>query len=677
MFARLLNLPCRLRPAVMLGLGYLFLCQLLRGGLLVANAGSAGWGWSTLGAMFSGLGFDLAMACLFALPIAWLGAIWPAAWWSGWRSAPLHLAWCGGLWLLTFFKVSEILFWSEFGVRFNFIAVDYLVYTTEVAANIHQSYPLPAILGGITVLVVAAFVLLRRSGLVCDGLPCPSTGRARWGFPAALSSALALLLVAAWGVGRQDSRSTGVRAGVAEELVAGLRHMGSLQPDWSNVVDTELGKNGEYAFLAAFWSNKLPWAQFYLSGDRPVDDLRREMAADGVLLNGKDVTCAIPAAEHPRRLNVIQITVESLSAKYVGAFGVLDAEDGVDYGKLGLTPNLDRLARESLWFGNAFAGGTRTVRGMEALTLSIPPIPGQSVLRRDGCERLGTLGSALARNGYDTAFIYGGDGFFDNMSYFFSANGYRVVDRPAQEARGVTPTFANAWGACDEDALAWSVAEADRAHAEGRPFHHFIMTTSNHRPYTWPEGRIPPSLKGRHGGVAYTDHAIGAFLESARSKPWFKDTVFVIVADHGASVAGKRELEVAKYHIPMLIWSPAHIAPRRVDHLVAQVDLAPTLMALLGLPHTSTFLGADALSPAYRPRAFISNYQKVGLVRDGILTVLKPVRQVAQYEVDLRTGALRPLAAPRPDLIEAARAYYQGADDLFAHGKLRHDDGPR
>ncbi len=667
------KVPCRLRPGVLLALGYVVLCQALRLGLLVASAGAVDWGLGTLGALVSGLGFDLAMAAVFALPLAWLGALWPSAWWSGWRSLPLHLAWCGGLWLLTFFKVSEILFWAEFGVRFNFIAVDYLVYTTEVVANIHQSYPLPAILAGVTALVAGAFLALRRAGLACDGAPCPAVGRARWAFPAGLSSVLALLLAVAWGVGRHDTRSTGVSAGVAEELVAGLRHMGSLQPERANVVETELGKNGEYAFLAAFWSNRLPWSQFYVSGADPVGELRRELAADGVPLNGKDVRCAVPASAHPRRLNVIQITVESLSAKYVGAFGVVDPEDGADYAKLGLTPNLDRLSRESLWFSNAFAGGTRTVRGMEALTLSIPPIPGQSVLRRDGCERLGTLGSALAGNGYDTAFIYGGDGFFDNMSYFFSANGYRVVDRPAQEARGVRPGFANAWGACDEDAFAWSVAEADRAHAEGRPFHHFIMTTSNHRPYTWPAGRISPALTGRNGGVAYTDHAIGAFLEAARAKPWFKDTVFVIVADHGASVAGKRDLEVAKYHVPMLVWSPAHVAPRRVDHLVAQVDLAPTLMALLGLPHTSTFLGSDALSPSYRPRAFISNYQKVGMVRDGVLTVLKPVRQVAQYAVDLRTGALTPLAAPRPDLVEATRAYYEGADFLFAHGKLRHD----
>lgn len=213
--------------------------------MLVANATSAGWGWSTLGAFLVGFGFDLAMACLLALPVAWLGAAWPAAWWKGWRSVPLHLAWCGGLWLLTFFKVSEILFWSEFGVRFNFIAVDYLVYTTEVVANIHQSYPLPAILGGITVAVAGAFVLLRRHGMVGDGVPCPSVGRARWGFPAALTAVLTLLLGGAWGVGRHDTRATGVSAGVAEELVAGLRHMGSLQPEWANVVDTELGKNGE------------------------------------------------------------------------------------------------------------------------------------------------------------------------------------------------------------------------------------------------------------------------------------------------------------------------------------------------------------------------------------------------------------------------------------------------
>lgn len=656
---------------MLLALSYAAICQLLRLGLLVANAGSVSWGPGTFAALLTGLLLDLMMAGLFALPMAWLGAFWPAGAFSGWRSLPLHLAWCGGLWFLSFAKVSEILFWEEFGVRFNFIAVDYLVYTTEVVANIHQSYPIGLIVGALTAAVAGYFLWLRRRGMVCDGAPCPCEGRSRWGLPALLSILLVTLLGAAWGKGRQEVEVGRLSAGFGEQLVAGLRQMASMQPEWGNPVDTEIGKNGEHAFLSAFWSNQLPWRQFYPVAADAVSDLRGELEADGVALPARGVRREVPAAAAPRRLNVIQITVESLSAKYVGAFGVVDPEDGVDYGRLGLTPNLDRLAGESVWFANAYASGTRTVRGMEALTLSVPPIPGQSLLRRAGCEGLGTLGAALAGNGYDTAFIYGGDGFFDNMTYFFSTNGYRVVDRPAQESRGVLPAFANAWGASDEDAFAWALAEADQCHAAGKPFHQFVMTTSNHRPFTWPAGRIDPSLTGRRGGVAYTDHAIGAFLEKARSRPWFRDTVFVIVADHGASVAGRRELEVAKYRIPMLIWCPAHLPPRRVEQVVSQVDLAPTLMALLGLPYTSTFLGADALSPQYRPRAFISNYQKVALARDGVLTVLKPVRQASQYKVDLASGSLEPLGAPRPDLIHATRAYYQGADELHANGELR------
>jgi phosphoglycerol transferase MdoB-like AlkP superfamily enzyme len=315
---------------------------------------------------------------------------------------------------------------------------------------------------------------------------------------------------------------------------------------------------------------------------------------------------------------------------------------------------------------------------MEALSLSIPPIPGQSVLRRAGCENLTTLGSVLQAKGYATAFLYGGDGFFDNMNYFFEANGYDIVDLPRQLGRGKQPTFANAWGACDEDAFTWSLEEADRAHAAGKPFHHFVMTTSNHRPYTWPAGKIDPKLINREGGVAYTDYAIGAFLKAAQTKPWFKDTVFVIVADHCASVAGKRELEVRKYEIPLFVWSPGNIAPRKFDTMMSQIDVAPTVLGLLGVDYLSRFVGTDALAPSYLPRAFISNYQKVAMLRpDGLLTVLKPVRQAVQYQADLSTGALTPVTTPDAAAVEETIIHYQGADELFNHGGLKNPEKPR
>jgi len=670
MFSRLLG--SRQGGPLLLALTYVLLGTLLRLGFLLASAGGVSWGFATFGALFVGLAFDLVMAWFLTLPFGLLCTWWPA---RGWR-APLIGAWTFGAFLFAFWKISEILFWEEFGVRFNFIAVDYLVYTTEVVKNIKESYNLPAILVVVAAVAVGGYLLWRRlgwtavwhEGAVADPSP-------RWRAVAAWLAPLVLLLGVAYATGRHDLKiASPVHSSFGERLTAGLRHMGDPQPSWANSYDTELAKNGEYAFLAAFWANQLDWGRFYPSRPGVVPELAARLTAQGAPLAAgasTDILRTVPGAPAARKLNVIQITVESLSAKYLGCYGVNDEEDRVDYGKLGLTPNLDRIAQESVWFTRCYAGGTRTVRGMEALTLSIPPIPGQSVLRRKGCENLSTLGAAFAAQGYDTAFIYGGDGFFDNMSYFFGANGYRIVDQPAALKAGRQVSFANAWGACDEDAFAWSMAEADAAHAAGKPFHHFIMSTSNHRPYTWPAGKIRPELRDRQGGVAYTDHAIGAFLRAAAAKPWFKDTVFVIVADHCASVAGKRELEIKKYEIPLFIWAPGLLPARKVDVMMSQIDYAPTLLGLLKLPYAGRFFGADALASGYQPRAFISNYQKVAVLRpDGLLTVLKPVRQVAQFRADLATGTLVPTTAPDAAAAAEAIQYYQGADELFNRGGL-------
>jgi phosphoglycerol transferase MdoB-like AlkP superfamily enzyme len=646
--------------------------------LLVASAADVSWGWPTFAALGVGLLFDLLMAWFLTLPLGLLGAVWPASWSaSRWLRLPLRAAWLFGAGLFVFWKISEILFWEEFAVRFNFIAVDYLVYTTEVVRNIQESYNLPLIIVLVLAVATGLFLVWRRLGFVRrweEGAAADVSPR--WRDFAVLLSPLLALLIAAYLVGRHDLRdASAARSSVAERLTAGFRHMGGLQPGFPNSYDAELAKNGEYAFLAAFCANQLEWRRFYPSLPDAVGKLRATLLSQGgeaVSADPHDITRRIKSAVPVRKWNVIQITIESLSAEYVGCYG------SPEYQPKNLTPNLDRISRESLWFARCYAGGTRTVRGMEALSLSIPPIPGQSVLRRAGCENLTTLGSVLRTRGYDTAFLYGGDGFFDNMNYFFEANGYDIVDLPRQLKLGKQPTFANAWGACDEDAFAWSLEEADLSYASGKPFHHFVMTTSNHRPYTWPAGKIDPELVGREGGIAYTDYAIGAFLKAAQAKPWFKDTIFVIVADHCASVAGRRELEVRKYEIPLFIWSPGNVAPRKFDTMMSQVDVAPTVLGLLGADYLSRFVGTDALAPTYRPRAFISNYQKVAMLRpDGLLTVLKPVRQAVQYQADLATGALTPVATPDAAAVEEAIHYYQGTDELFNHGGLQNPEKSR
>jgi phosphoglycerol transferase MdoB-like AlkP superfamily enzyme len=242
------------------------------------------------------------------------------------------------------------------------------------------------------------------------------------------------------------------------------------------------------------------------------------------------------------------------------------------------------------------------------------------------------------------------------------------VDRSAVDPAEVT--FATIWGACDEDLLRWTLAEADRDFAAGTPFHFFVMTTSNHRPYTYPEGRIDiPSKTGRNGAVKYTDYAIGRFVDEARTRPWFANTIFVVVADHCASSAGKAELTVPKYRIPMIFYNPELVGPGEVDRLASQVDFPPTLLAYLGWSYDSLFFGRDVLGGAREHEwAFIGNYQTLGLLTENRLQTLRPNRKNATYRFDRRTGAIDLAAADR-ELLEEAVAFYQGAGVLFLDGR--------
>jgi phosphoglycerol transferase MdoB-like AlkP superfamily enzyme len=340
------------------------------------------------------------------------------------------------------------------------------------------------------------------------------------------------------------------------------------------------------------------------------------------------------------------VVMESMSADYMGIFG--NAQ--------GLTPNLDRLAREGLLFSNLYATGTRTVRGLEAVTLSIPPTPGQSIIRRPGNENLFSLGFIFKDRGYDTTFLYGGYGYFDNMNAFFSGNGFDVVDRTrlAEDEIG----FANVWGVCDEDMFARAIKEADRSHDKGKPFMQLIMTTSNHRPYTYPDGRIDiPSHSNRLGGVKYADYSVGKLIEQARQKPWFKDTVFVFVADHTAGAGGKAELDPNKYHIPMIFYAPGFVKPARYEKIASQIDMAPVLLGMLRFSYYTKFFGEDLLHDDDEiSHAFISNYQKIALVKENEMVVLAPKQHIETYSwPDIKPDAKENAR------VEDAITYYQSA----------------
>jgi phosphoglycerol transferase MdoB-like AlkP superfamily enzyme len=412
----------------------------------------------------------------------------------------------------------------------------------------------------------------------------------------------------------------------------------------------EIASNGIYNLFYAFWHNEINYEQFYAQ-NAPADVQARArvlLTEKGMPFEDNHSLVRLVKAEGAEyKKNVILVVMESMSASFMQSFG----------NTKNLTPNLDRLAREGLFFTNLYATGTRTVRGLEAVTLSVPPTPGQSIVRRPHNENLFSLGFVFKDRGYETKFIYGGHGYFDNMNAFFAGNGFDTVDRTDMPDSEVH--FANVWGVADDDLFARVVKEADKSYAAGKPFMSLVMTTSNHRPYTYPEGKIDILPKqGREGGVKYADYSVGKLMEWAKDKPWYKDTVFVFVADHTHGAGGKAELDPEKYHIPLIYYAPGFIKQGTYDKIASQIDVAPILLGQLGFSYRSKFYGEDLMHDYDEiPHAFISNYQKVALIKDGEITVLAPKRAVTQYSWPHMEADASPEEVGVGDTI----AYYQSA----------------
>jgi len=620
---------------IIIALGYFALTRLALLAFSFSQAEPSGLQFLTFNLI--GLVYDVAFLSYAAIPFIFYLALMPNRFWSGRINRTItHLFALLVLYGMGFVAVAEWLFWDEFNVRFNFISVDYLVYRREVTNNIVESYPLFTMLSVILgVTLTLYFSVVRKR--INKALQAKESFSKRLVFSGGY---LLLPVIAFFGLGQ------------------------SLHSFSTNNYLNELASDGPYQFFAAFRNNELDYNSFYRTlPDEEASTLLKEVVFEkNNLKNSGNALYALnrkvinEGAE--KRLNVVLIMVESLSAKFLGSFGSEEK----------LTPYLDKLSKESLFFDHFYATGTRTTRGLEAVTLSIPPTPGRSIVKRLGREKdLWSLGHVLKEKGYNTKFIYGGHGYFDNMNEFFSGNGYGIIDQsdiPEEKVK-----FANAWGISDEDLFTATIKEADRSSKAGKPFFFHLMTTSNHRPYTYPEGRIDiPSGTGRYGAVKYTDWAIGDFIEKARKTSWFKETIFVIVADHCAGSAGKTTLPLKKYHIPLFIYSPAQLTAQKINKISSQIDIAPTLLAMMNMNYESYAFCKNIFSMrASEERALIGNYQHLGLYEGGKLSILSP-RKKMSTQMNLGSDEPTVVQLSEPSvLMKKTIAYYQGSSYIYQH----------
>jgi phosphoglycerol transferase MdoB-like AlkP superfamily enzyme len=590
-----------------------------------------------IGIFFIGFFYDIIVWSFFAIPVASYCWLMKDSWYQEkLQRIPLFCLFFIITLILVLNVGGEIIFWDEFSVRYNFIAVDYLVYTNEVIGNILESYNIPLI-GAVVIITVAAILFLVRKKITASQEPSMRFANRTVFF-------FLFMLIPLAGYFLVNNRIKNIS---------------------SNNYVNELGGNGIYEFGSAFWNNEIDFNKFYTTRNDTANFkiLRNMLEAPNATFTNDPLSIdrQIKNDSPEHRWNVMLISVESLSGDYLKRFGNTE----------NITPYLDSLIPYGLWFDQFYASGTRTVRGLEALSMAIPPTPGQSIVRRPDNAGMFTMGSILKAKGYEVNYIYGGNSFFDNMGTYFSNSGYKVLDQRDIPDSMVHVT--TAWGADDEAAFNFTIQQCDKSFSSNKPFFNHIMTVTNHRPYIYPEGRIDidPKYQSIQGAVKYTDYAINKFIKEAQQKPWFNNTLFVVVADHCAKSAGKTDLPVNRYHIPCIIYAPQLIKPAIENRLVSQIDLAPTILGLMNLNYTSRFLGYDVfnMKPG-NERAFISTYQDMGYIKDGKLVILSPQQKIKSFNPDFITGA-NVGTNNTNELVNEAIAWYQGASFLYKTGKYR------
>lgn len=543
---------------------------------------------------------------------------------------------------LVFNEFAEATFWNEFDSRYNSIAVNYIFFPREVIGNIRESFPLGILLPVVLALSAGLYLFLRPS------------------FSRALASPIHV-----------GERRRALAMGVASAAVAGAVFVADLPSRFANREVAEIATNAYHSLVRAAVTNDEKFDGLYLS--MPDDEalaLTRRMvardgsasAADGWARGGLWRTIENPGPARP--LNVVLVFEESFGSVYV---------DGHDNkGPEKTSPNLSALIEDGIFFSNVYATGNRTVRALEAILASFPPIPGASTVRRPGSAGMNSLPALMRTQGYRTAFLYGGLATFDNMGTFWSSIGFEDV----WDQRDIAdPGFATIWGVADEYLFTEALRRMDRNATGEKPFFLGMLTVSNHRPYVYPDGRIakPSKQKRRENSATYADWAFGDFIRRAKDRAWFNNTVFVFVGDHGPRVYGAAVVPVPSYRVPLLFYSPGNLAPRRIETAGSSMDVGPTLFGLLGLSYDSPFFGVDLTRvPPDKGRVVMEHNYAIALGLEGKVAAILPGRDTRGYDMKLGPYGLTPTATPDPDVLKGVIGMTQTAHRLF-YGRAYHD----
>jgi phosphoglycerol transferase MdoB-like AlkP superfamily enzyme len=516
-----------------------------------------------------GLRFDLLIVCfVIALPVvcSLLLSDFPVLQFYYRRLEAVFFSFWFGVFV--YMETATPSYINQYDSRPGRIFFEYLNRPVEVFGTLWASYKLQLILG-LILLVLAVVFSLKSLLLLADE---ENYWRLRWRL-LALPLCAALIFLGARSSLDHRPANLSTAAFSNDQLV------------------NRLGVNSTYSLLYAIQNianegraeriyQKMPVAEMF-SGMRNYMNLPETAfpQAEIPTYHRQD-----PQQQLARPRNVVIILEESLGADFVGSLG------GDPW-----TPELDQLRHKGIWFENLYATGTRSVRGIEAVTTGLLPSPGRSVVKLGlSQQKFFTLAQLFKPMGYKSSFIYGGESNFDNMRGFFLGNGFdQVIDQNDY----VAPRFTGTWGVSDEDLF--TRADQEFRQRGDQPFFALIFTSSNHPPYDIPQGIVKDEEQHSilENAVRYSDYALGRFIELAQKSDYWQNTLFLVVADHVDKTGGQSLVEVSKFHIPALILG-AGIQPQVYRKVASQADLPTTLLGLLGKTTWHPMPGRDLLQVA-------------------------------------------------------------------------------
>jgi len=539
-----------------------------------------------------------------------------------------------------FLELATPSFINQYDARPNATFFEYLIYPKEVASTMLAGYSYQFLVA--FVVIALALVLLRR--LLRPSLQIPERAL-HVGAVIVVTPVLLVLCVLAM-------RSSFDHRAVNPSMVALSR----------DPMVNELAMNSTYSVLYALAEQRHEPEGGFRYGTMPAAEATARVQEAMQVPTDTFVTGTVPTLHRqhatrsaPRPKNLVIVLEESLGAEFVGALGGRP-----------LTPNLDALTSQGWWFDNLYATGTRSVRGLEALITGFTPTPAPSVVKLEKSQRdFFSIARVLKAAGYDTSFIYGGEGQFDNMRRFFMNNGFDFV---VDEDQFVNPVFHGSWGVSDEDLFTRAHEEFSKPRT--RPFFSLVFTTSNHSPYEYPAGRIEPYDANPHtvnNAVKYADHALGEFFARARASSYWDDTVFLVVADHNSRVFGAEVIPIDHFHIPALVMGGG-IEPGVYEPVASQIDLPPTLLSLIGVSSVHPMIGHDLTLPkfaAWPGRAIMQYEDTQAYMAGNQVAVLRRHLPPATFCYD---GGTTLIAEPdNPELEALALAHATWTSDTYEH----------